>query len=112
MVRVLFSRDLNEYYDGFRCVGHADYAERGYDIVCAAISTLTQTIILALEKLISLEIEVRTDQRTGLIHCRWTNHPEWVEKSQLLVETMILGLKEIQNLYPKHLSLNEAEVLK
>ena len=34
---------------GFLSAGHADWAEEGSDIVCAAVSALTQTCVNALE---------------------------------------------------------------
>lgn len=112
MVQISFSRDDLNRYNGFKCIGHAEYHERGYDIVCAGISALTQTTILALEKFLKLGIQVKANQKTGLLYCTWINNPDSVEKSDLLIETMRLGLNEIHNLYPEHLSLSEAEVLK
>jgi uncharacterized protein YsxB (DUF464 family) len=112
MVKVIFSRDDLGRYNGFSCTGHANYKKSGYDIVCAGISTLTQTTVMALEELLKIGLQIKADQKTGLLHCTWVNNPVGVEKSDLLVETMKLGLKEIENLYPEHLSLSEAEVLK
>ena len=33
----------NDYYNGFIVEGHADYAERGYDVVCASMSASVYT---------------------------------------------------------------------
>jgi uncharacterized protein YsxB (DUF464 family) len=112
MVKIIFSHDDLNRYNGFKCTGHAGYEKSGYDIVCAGISALTQTTILALEKILDIDVKVKVNPKTGLLHCQWLNHPATADKSDLLVETMKLGLKEIENLYPEHLSLSEAEVLK
>lgn len=111
MVRIFLYRDGSNHYNGFDCSGHADFAEAGSDIVCAGISTLTQTTMIALERLVGLKVDVQAEKKTGRMQCFWVNHPGTVEKSDLLVQTMIIGLKEIQNLFPEHLSLSEAEVL-
>ena len=36
--------------NGFTCLGHADYAEHGKDIVCSAISALVQATLLGLNR--------------------------------------------------------------
>ncbi|HOP73769.1 MAG TPA: ribosomal-processing cysteine protease Prp [Bacillota bacterium] len=111
MVRITLYRDGSNHYIGFDCSGHADFAEAGSDIVCAGISALTQTTILALDRLVGLDMDVQADQKTGRLRCLWTNQPVTVDKSDLLIQTMMIGLKEIQNLFPEHLSLSETEVL-
>ena len=42
---------------GFVAKGHSGYAKHGEDIVCAAVSALTQTAYLGLEKLVKAEME-------------------------------------------------------
>ena len=37
--------------------GHAEYAERGWDIVCAAVSALTQNLVDSIESLTEDTIE-------------------------------------------------------
>ena len=39
MITVTIHRS-NDSYAGFKVVGHAGYAEEGYDIICAAVSVL------------------------------------------------------------------------
>ena len=41
MISVTVYKDRNNHYTGFRCDGHAGYAELGEDIVCSAVSVLT-----------------------------------------------------------------------
>ena len=40
---------------GFLCAGHAAYADEGQDIVCAAVSALTETCVNALERVAKAE---------------------------------------------------------
>ena len=47
----------NKSIIGFECSGHTGYDVEGSDIVCAAISTLTLTCILGLEKVQNQNVE-------------------------------------------------------
>ena len=50
----------NKSIIGFECSGHTGYDVEGSDIVCAAISTLTLTCILGLEKVQNQNVDVMT----------------------------------------------------
>ena len=43
MITITMHRDKKDRYTGFTIKGHADYDEAGSDIVCAAVSALSQT---------------------------------------------------------------------
>ena len=51
---------------GFAAQGHSGYAESGSDIVCAAVSALTQTCELGLEEVLHIVPEVTRDDESGL----------------------------------------------
>ena len=48
MIRIKMEKDRQGRLCGFIVEGHADYAEEGSDIVCAAVSALTQTALLGI----------------------------------------------------------------
>ena len=79
--------------------GHSGYAERGEDIVCAAISVLVINTINSLDQLASQKIKLVTNEEEGLIDCRFDGQIN--EKSKLLLESMVLGLREIKKQYGK-----------
>lgn len=110
MVSFSIKRDRNNRINGFTCSGHADYSEKGTDIVCAAVSALTQSAILALERLVGVKLALKADSKTGLIDCSWDNYPDIIEQSELVIRMVALGLIEIQKQYPDHLKVNEVEV--
>lgn len=83
---------------GYVVSGHADYDEYGYDIVCSAISALTQTIAISLKKYCKAKIEVISG---GVV----VELSECSYESMLLLNTLMLGLIEIQDEYPKHLKV-------
>ena len=98
----------NKSIVGFECSGHTGYDVEGSDIVCAAISTLSLTCILGLEKVQKQNIEVRRDDKKGYLKVVLkTNDLKKIEQSQVLFETMLLGLKEIQSAYKKYIKLED-----
>ncbi len=87
----------NNSYKGFRCTGHAGYAASGSDIVCASISVLVINTLNAIEKFANERMDVTT--KNGMIECHFPN--EINDKTILLLDTMVLGLKDIEKNYGK-----------
>jgi uncharacterized protein YsxB (DUF464 family) len=110
MTSVKVSKDNEGRFCGFASSGHAGFDETGYDIACAGISALTLTAAMALEQLTTLQPKIRQDAQKVLLECIWTNEPSQVEKSDLIIKMMLLGLTEIQKQFPQHLSIQEVEV--
>ena len=85
--------------------GHALFAPGGSDIVCAAVSVLTQTIVFAMDDLLDVQPPVK--MRKGFLRI---SVPERLDPSKkegffLLFKTLLLGLSEIAKSYPRHLSV-------
>lgn len=80
--------------------GHAEYAPRGQDIVCSAISTLTATLIESVNELTDNKIyHVKNDENV-VIRC--TDHSEAVK---LLKRSFFIGVEMVANTYPEHVKL-------
>lgn len=85
---------------GFVVYGHANSAVRGEDIVCSAVSAVTQTALLGLLK----HCVVSYAHREGYIDVEiYSNNG--VEK--IILETMFDGLIMIQKLYPDYIRFKE-----
>jgi uncharacterized protein YsxB (DUF464 family) len=110
MISFFIKRDHNNRINGFTCSGHAGYSEKGTDIVCAAVSALTQSAILALDRLVGVNLTLKADAKTGFMDCSWDNLPDKMDQTQLVIGMVALGLVEIQKQYPDHLNVNEVEV--
>ena len=82
-------------YTGFASKGHAGYAEYGQDIVCAAVSALVISTVNGLEKFTTEKFRVK--QSDGSVLLRFEEPTG--EKGTLLMDTLILGLTDIQNSY-------------
>ncbi|MBR2045849.1 MAG: ribosomal-processing cysteine protease Prp [Agathobacter sp.] len=99
MTQITIYRNQNREVERFTCSGHAGYSEYGTDIVCASISVLVINTINSIETFTSVDYTCEADEETGDIDFRFTD--EISSDASLLVESMILGLKEIQNDYGK-----------
>ena len=109
MTRITIYRNENREVERFSCSGHAGYAEFGQDIVCASISVLVINAINSIETFTSTAYICEADEESGDIDFRFTE--DISPDASLLIESMILGLKEIQNDYgKKFLTLDFKEV--
>ena len=96
---------------GYRAVGHTGYAEAGEDIVCAAVSALTQTTLNGLQNVLKVPVRSTIDDRTALLEATLTPEiPEkQLEQAQLLLETLLQGLQAIQRSYPRNVRISFEE---
>ena len=91
---------------GFTCVGHSGYAEAGQDIVCAAISAMTQLVIGYAEKY-RLSVSVLMEEEDGMMECRMK---EECEEFKRLLATLRDACNEIASQYPTHFTVKSTEV--
>lgn len=108
MIQVDVTRDPTGTILRFRVAGHAGYADRGRDVVCAAVSVLSQAAVLGLEEIVGLEPEVRIEP--GLLSC---SLPEGLEagearRAQDILETVVLGLKNLALSNPGFVQVEES----
>ena len=91
-------RTSKDEYLGFSCKGHAGYAEEGNDIICAAVSALTVNTINSIEKF--TKDAFKAEAADGLVRWKFTEKPLSSE-TKLLMDSLVLGLEEIQETYGK-----------
>ena len=95
---------------GFECKNHSGYAESGKDIVCAGISSITQTAILGLENIAKIKCDVKIDQKTGYLSLKIDSKDlksSNFQSAQIILQTMLCGLEDLENQYPKYIKLEE-----
>ncbi len=84
---------------GFCCKGHSGYANKGSDIVCAAVSALTVNTVNSIEKF--TEDKFSINQEDGLLD--FTLESEvFSDDTGLLLDSLVLGIKEIAKDNPKY----------
>lgn len=84
--------------------GHANYAESGSDIVCAGISTLLMTGALAVRELFDVEIMKECKDGKLVLEVPDDNDDD---KLQTVLQTVFIGLRDIESGYPKNLKIKE-----
>lgn len=92
---------------GFSVEGHAGWAPRGRDIVCAGVSALTQAAVLGLEEYLGLAPEVVV--REGFLRCRLGELGRASSEAQAILAAMELGLKAMAREYPKSIRIEEVQ---
>lgn len=96
MTKVLFFVDSDGKYKGFRIDGHTGYADNGEDIVCAAVSALSQNTVNSIEAFTDDRFSCEVDD--GQLVLNMTGKHISAE-SQLLLNALVLGLENIQQAY-------------
>lgn len=103
MVTVKLTRNTANCIVAVNVTGHADYAPHGEDIVCAAVSALTQTALVGLLRYAQYPVEYK--MKAGFLSFHLQKEPAVV--TDTILETMSLGLEEIARSYPDRVQIKE-----
>lgn len=104
MIKVTF-REKGDDIIGFSCQGHAGYAPEGSDIVCAAVSCLTETCVNALESVAGVRAEVQIgDGSMDVLLPGSAGHD-----AQVILKSLRQGLRDVAEEYPRYLRLTEKQ---
>ncbi len=86
--------------------GHSGLAEKGTDIVCAAVSTLIQTTIVSLDRIAGIKQDIT--QHDGYLSSTFdvtALQEEEIKTIEIIIHTMLLGLFEIRKQFPERLTI-------
>ena len=95
---------------GFEAAGHVGAKRiRGYDLVCCAVSALTQTGVNALCQVAGVEPTVEV--RDGYLSCALPDglDAQAQERAQIVLRTIMTGLTDIQKIYPSLIRIQQKE---
>ena len=95
--------EITRFKSEIRLNGHAGYAERGNDIVCAAVSALVQTLIYSLEELAIDDIEIVTENK----QIRSIKYRDLSTTAMLLVNSFFIGVNMIAENFPENVKVIE-----
>lgn len=108
MTNVIFKKK-NEKLIAFKIEGHAGFDVEGEDIVCSAISAISQTTLIGILEV--LEIHVEYYIKNGFLSLSLEKKSmEDIEKCQVLLQTMVLGLKSMEMNYYDYINVKVEEV--
>ncbi len=98
MIKAVFYKKNNEFF-GFSVQGHAGYADSGKDIICSAVSALTINTVNSVEKLTDDKFSTEMAENGDL---KFKVVSEISSKSILLIDSLYLGLTDIEEEYGKN----------
>lgn len=106
--------EINRNYVGnvyrFKVEGHAESVPDGVpDPVCAIVSTATQFAVLGLIDV--LDVKVNLTIGSGILDCQLPeiSDSETLEKANVLMETLVLTLRQAFEQYTDYIKLSEME---
>lgn len=108
MIKVTIKRNDQNAIDSFTITGHANFAKKGSDIVCAGVSAVSFGAVNSIISLLSVtpQIEQGAD---GFLRCTVPQDLEGStkEKVQLLLESMVVSLETIERDYGNYITISK-----
>ncbi|MBA1335241.1 MAG: putative ribosomal protein [Firmicutes bacterium] len=109
MIKVKIKKDKNSHIIEYRVYGHAGFDEYGKDIVCSAVSALTQAVVIGLKEVAGIEIDYSVNG--DALRCSLPPLEDYKRReADILLNTMCLALDNIKSSYPSNLTVIEEEV--
>ncbi|MGD6991608.1 ribosomal-processing cysteine protease Prp [Sutcliffiella horikoshii] len=108
MIKVTIKRDDHMLIQSFTITGHANFAKKGADIVCAGVSAVSFGTVNAVMSLcqVTPDIEQGAD---GFLKCSVPSNLDESthEKVQLLLEGMVVSLETIERDYGNYITISK-----
>lgn len=99
MINISYKKE-NNHINYVKISGHADYADEGFDIVCASVSSIAITTINAIVRIDLESIVYRDDD--GLLEIGIVKIDDIVD---ILIENMISMLEELEKQYKDYIKI-------
>ncbi len=93
MVEIRILRDSRERLSSFFATGHAGWADRGQDVVCAALSTALQSAWLGLAEVANVPVEA--ERADGNLRLTW---PEAVRDDPAVRAIVMTAAKTVETI--------------
>lgn len=102
VTQVLSKKDKKNNFEYIIIKDHANYAQKGKDIVCAAISAITNGAVNF------LQIYYKNDCQISYLPTKISIYPQKNNfECQLCLQLMLFQLENIAVYYPDHLEIHE-----
>ena len=89
----------------YKVSGHAGFAEEGSDIICSAVSALTQAPLMGLERHLQLKPSYVVNQEDGIFEVALNSAPN--DMTEAILATMLYGLQSIERQCPQYVRIKE-----
>ncbi|SDZ34327.1 hypothetical protein SAMN05660462_02776 [Proteiniborus ethanoligenes] len=115
MTKITILRNSNDSIVEYEIKGHTDYDVFGKDILCASISILSQTALISLNEVCGIKrsnISYSIDDKKGYLKVSLPHGLPKAqrEKADVVLETMLVGLRGLADIYPDYITLKYGEV--
>ena len=108
MITVKIERNDNDEIISFSLDGHAGYDVEGKDIVCAAVSAVTNMTLIGLNEKLRLKLKVENSDGGYIKVILPDNIPaEEMIIAQFLLESMVTEYLDIESNYGKYILVKE-----
>jgi len=96
---------------GLECDGHTKFKIQGEDILCAAISGITQAALLGILKICGVELSFKRDDKKGYLKFMLPAHitGEQQFKANIILETCVLGISDLAAEYSDFIEITHIE---
>ena len=105
MIKVTIIKDRSDHIHSFEMSGHANFAEHGKDLVCAAATAVSFGAVNAIISLTSETPEIQQGADGGYLKVEFPESQKHDEKIQLIVQAMIVSLQTIEQDYGQHIKI-------
>ncbi|WAA11578.1 ribosomal-processing cysteine protease Prp [Fervidibacillus halotolerans] len=107
MITVTVRQKNDKDFASFTVEGHANFAEKGSDIVCAGVSAVTFGAVNAVEALTGTLLNITQGGDGGYLHCEVPKSlpKQTEEKVQLLLKGMLVALQTIERNYSDYIQI-------
>jgi len=107
MIKVTIDYAPPERIASFTLSGHADFAKKGSDIVCAGVSAVSFGTVNAIMSLTDVNPEIEQGGEGGYLRCVIPEElsEDAHEKVQLLLNGMLISLQTIERDYGKYIKI-------
>ncbi|WP_409301925.1 ribosomal-processing cysteine protease Prp [Peribacillus sp. SCS-155] len=109
MIKVTIDYDPQKRISSFTLSGHADFAKKGSDIVCAGVSAVSFGAVNSIMSLAGIEPKIEQGGNGGYLRCVIPTDisEDTQEKVQLLLNGMLISLQTIEREYGKYIKINQ-----
>ncbi len=109
MINVQINKEANRIIS-FSVKGHAYADDPGKDVVCASMSILAQTTVLALYEVAGIDIVYEIDN--GWLYCKLPPNLDAKkrERANIILDSMLVGMKATEEMYSDYIEISYKEV--
>lgn len=109
MIVVTIGKDRERNIQRISIKGHANYAKHGEDIVCSAISFLSQTTLNGLIEVLKADVDYEINDE-GFLSFNINKNEHKKNTIKALLDTFELGIESLLEEYAEYVKLVKEEV--